>query len=134
MSFWSFLHKPHCCTLKTPRVINFFNVQDFWITRYIIIGKFLKMIYHALIESVIQYSITVWGGAYNNVVSPISRAILNIKKLFPSESDNVLNFRQLYLSRLLYGTHLNKKLLQSPQTYSLCKAHINVPRPKFEFF
>ncbi len=50
--------------------------------------KTLKIIYHALIESIINYGITAWGSAYNNILKSI---LINQRKIINKLGDNVYN-------------------------------------------
>lgn len=73
--------------------------------------KIIRMIYHALAQSLLQYGICTWGGAYNNVLDPLRRTqnillriILQKDRLFHSntlyELLDVLKLQDIYLYKL----------------------------------
>lgn len=84
----------------------------------------LKTLYHALIESHINYGIVAWGAATNNHIKnlqTIQKLILKIvyKKHWTYPTDNLFaetklfDIRQLYCQTLLIRQHNNKNELKS---------------------
>lgn len=82
-------------------------VYKFYILREILNGKLTELIYKALIESLLRYGITAWGGTYKTNLKPLQtvqnyvlKVILKKNKLYPTEhlyTEKLLNIRQLYI-------------------------------------
>ena len=74
--------------------------------------KNLKMIYHALVESLLQYGITGWGSLYKSHLDPLEKVqkifikiICSRGRLFPTDQlfrlSGLMDIRQLFSYRLL---------------------------------
>ncbi|KAL1447456.1 hypothetical protein WDU94_000018, partial [Cyamophila willieti] len=72
----------------------------------------LRMVYYAFVQSLLQYCICSWGGAYSNTLDPLRRSqniilrlILHKDRLFHSDqlysSMDVFNLHDLYLYKLI---------------------------------
>ena len=101
----------------------------------------LVLIYKALVESILQYAIVVWGGLYlsaleslNVVLNYILKVIFQKERLFPTDqlyNENILNIRMLYFYNicLFYykNKHLQKKLEHTYQTRQIANQNFVVP-------
>ena len=66
-------------------------------------SKTLKMLYHALFESIINYGIIAWGGAYRNVIQPLLTMQQRILKKLDLGQNSPLNIKQTFvINSLLY--------------------------------
>lgn len=120
-------------TIKKTRNIQFI----FYRLRPIITRQLIITVYKALAESIIQYGIIAWGGAYKATIDKITQAqklllkiILNKSKRFPTaeiyENAKVLDVRQLFVKNILiyFRTHfLDYQETQSKPTSSASSAH-----------
>lgn len=81
----------------------------------------LKTIYYALVQSLLVYGISGWGGINKSNLKPLEithKTILKIMYskpvLYPSDllfqESNILNIRQLYIKKLTISVHLQNKL------------------------
>lgn len=72
----------------------------------------LKLVYHSLIDSRLQYGIVIWGGTYNSTIKPIIisqkhilRVINKKPRIYHSHplfvQDNILHIRNLYIFKVL---------------------------------
>lgn len=79
----------------------------------------LKTVYHALVQSVLQYGLVIWGAAYDVhienlfiIQKNIIKTILNRSRLYPTnlifQDFNVFTVRQLYIGVLLKYIVKNK--------------------------
>lgn len=79
--------------------------------------KHLRMVYYALVQSLLQYGITVWGGAFDSHLEEIFimqkliiKTILKKPRLYPTSlifnEFNVLTVRQLYIKSVI--KYINK--------------------------
>lgn len=83
-----------------------------------IIGlKNLKTIYYALVQSLLQYGLVIWGGAFDSHINDvfttqklIIKTILNRPKIYPTDlifkEFNVMTIRQLYIKSVI--SYINK--------------------------
>jgi len=103
--------------VKKMRYLLYTFVQ----VRYIFSRKYLFVIYKALVETVLQYGIVVWGGMYNNLIEPLiilQKLILKIllfkDRQYPTEllyiDANVLDLRGLYILKCLKFAYKNPSL------------------------
>ena len=85
--------------------------------------RILKMVYHALVESVICYGILAWGGTNITYINPlykvqkyILRLLNNKNRRYPSTNlffeTGILNVRQLFIFRILIFTKKRPMLTQ----------------------
>lgn len=103
--------------------------------------KLLVSIYKALVESILQYAIIVWGGLYINALKPhnvvqnyILKVIFQKEKRFPTNqlyNENMLNIRMLYFYNLCLFIYKNKnlqtKLEHTYQTRQISNQNLVVP-------
>lgn len=97
-------------------------IWKFYELRYVMPVYILRMLYFALVESIIKYGIAVWGGAYPTNYQQlrisqkyIIKVILFRNKRYPSdlvfEEFNVLGIEGLYVLESLMFVYSNKNLL-----------------------
>lgn len=95
---------------------------------YIMDHKTLKMVYHALFESVINYGIIAWGGAYKNVTCPLISMQKRILKKFGASQNTPLNIKQRFvLNSLLHFYDACRNLYNR---YDGRSRHKNIKIPK----
>ena len=92
---------------KIRKLIHkFYNIRD------ILSRKTLLIVYKALIESIIRYGITAWGGTYENALMPvkiIQKTILKIishkSTIYPSvllyKEIDTLSIKHLYIMEII---------------------------------
>jgi hypothetical protein len=79
----------------------------------------IKTVYFAYVQSLIQYGILAWGGAFPSIISPLEitqksiiKAALNKPRMYPTEllfeEFKVFTIHQLYLRSLILYIHQNK--------------------------
>lgn len=84
--------------------------------RHVADYELIKQVYYALAQSLLEYCVTVWGGAPKTILKPleiVQRAILKVSTfrpiLFPTQllyhSCGVLTVRQLYILKLILRQH-----------------------------
>jgi hypothetical protein len=77
------------------------------------------MVYHATVQSIIQYGITGWGGAYDThiqklatIQNTILKIILNKPYRYPTElvyeESGILQIRKLYAKSIIKHMHTNR--------------------------
>ena len=122
--------------VKTRRL-----VYKFYELRKFMSKKMLVLIYKALVESILQYAIVVWGGLYLSALEPLNvvqnyilKVIFQKERLFPTDqlyNENILNIRMLYFYNicLFYykNKHLQKKLEHTYQTRQIANQNFVVP-------
>lgn len=103
--------------------------------------KLLNMVYKALVESLIRYGITSWGGSYNNSLKQlnvIQNFILKViyKKtwLYPTNllySEDIFNVRSLFILSSCSHIHKNDNLKKviTHQHETRGKVHKNLQIP-----
>lgn len=116
----------------------------------------LKIIYHALFQSIIEYGLIIWGGSYDSHIMPIFtlqkmviKTILGKPLLFPSIDVfidfQVLTLRQLYASKIV--KYFNKNVnefkkknnafhnlrLNSNDRYKILYPRLTILRRQFPF-
>lgn len=85
--------------------------------------RYLKIIYHSLVESHLSYGILGWGGILNVHISNLEliqkrflKLILDVKPIYPTEQlfteVGVLDLRQLFFLKINISQNLNKDKLQ----------------------
>ena len=95
-----------------------YALHKFYSLRYILSLSNLKMVYHATVQSIIQYGITGWGGAYDVHISKIitmQNTILKIMLKKPTryptrlvyEESGVLQTKKLYAKFVIKHIHIN---------------------------
>jgi Reverse transcriptase (RNA-dependent DNA polymerase) len=95
-----------------------YTLHKFYNLRYILSFSNLKMVYHATVQSLIQYGITGWGGAYDVHLSKLvtlQNTLLKIMLKKPSryptrlvyEESGVLQTRKLYAKFVIKHIHQN---------------------------
>jgi len=100
----------------------------FYRLRYVVKRNLLTMTYKALVESILQYGIILWGGTYDSLINPISiiqKLILKIMffkcRLYPTdilfEQAQVLDVRSLYVLRSVSFIQKNP-FLKSPVNHA----------------
>lgn len=82
-------------------------IHKFYLIRNMFNQKLLISIYQSLVESLIRYGITIWGGIYDNALEPIQiiqnyilKIIYHKDKLYSTKllfSETILNVRAMYL-------------------------------------
>lgn len=89
----------------------------------------LKIVYKALVESVIRYGIIVWGGLYESSLNPLNvtqnmiiKVMLKKNKRYPTSQlyleNNIFNIRLLYVQSSIIFIHIHKdKFQQMAQSY-----------------
>lgn len=98
----------------TLRVRKLFH--RFYILRDIMNKKIIELLYTALAESILQYGITIWGGAYDNHLkilqicqNKILKIMFHLNFRFPTNEiyqlNNILNIRNLYVVSCLKAIH-----------------------------
>lgn len=134
-------------------------IYKFYELRNILAFSSLKMVYFALIESVINYGIVVWGNAGTTIMSKLMiaqkwviKVILFKKKRYPTElvyrDSGLLSPSQLYIKAvirfMLKTTYYRENILHGVNTrnaaqnnlvlcnprHSLCQKHIYYIGPK----
>lgn len=94
-------------------------IHKFYILRDILNKKLLTIIYKNLVESILQYGISVWGGAYESTMKQLKTAQNSIikvmykkQRLYPTNllytETDLCNIRTLYI--LAICTHINKNV------------------------
>lgn len=102
-------------------------MHKFYILRDILSRKNLMILYNSLVESILNYCITTWGGTYNKHLynlqtaqNTILKIILRKNKLFSTETlyDEIklFNIRQLYTYRTLLWMHSNNDKFSAQRT------------------
>lgn len=112
----------------------------FYQLRDILNIKLLKLVYNALVESILRYCIIIWGGSYNNAIHnlEVSQHII-IKIIFKKENKystdllynetGLLNIRSLFIhSCLIYLTKIDCLLVAHEYTTrSIANITLQVP-------
>jgi len=112
----------HISMLKT-KIRKFIYV--FSKLRGILNNKEIKMVYCAHVQSVLQYGIIAYGGAYNVLLEPLTivqKAILKVgfgkPRRYSTEllyrETGILSVRQLYIKTILTFVHSNRELVITP--------------------
>ena len=121
------------------------TIYKFLILRSFLNIATLKMIYYAIIQSVIQYCIVLWGSAFISIIGPLEKAQKGIIKIILKKSRRyssnllfqefkVLTISQLYTKNLLIYTHKNRSvnnILTYPNVTTRASAKENVKVPSF---
>jgi hypothetical protein len=90
----------------------------------ILTPSLMKQVYYAYIQSILQYGIIAWGGAYKTILNPLSiaqkliiKSALRKPQRYPTdtlfEEFNVLNVSQLYIRTLVLYIFKHKSSLFS---------------------
>jgi hypothetical protein len=93
------------------RKMRYLSFKFFQVNK-ILNKQHLKMLYYALVQSILQYGITVWGGCYNNHLNElfvaqklILKIILSKPRLYSTnlifENLKVMTVRQLYIKNVI---------------------------------
>lgn len=134
-------------------------IHKFYELRNILTLRTLKTIYYALVESIINYGLAVWGNAGTTIISKLSVAqkwiikiIMYKNKRYPSDllykESEIMNVQQLYIKSVIrymiknpdYRIKLNhgvntrnvvqgKVELQNPK-HTACQNHVYCVGPK----
>lgn len=99
-------------------------IWKFYHLRTVIPLKALKIMYHALAESILKYGILIWGGAYPSNLEQLKisqkfliKTILQKNKRCSTDQIfaefNVLNITLLYAGAVLVFSHKHKNILNS---------------------
>lgn len=108
-------HTEYLTTRIRKLTYLFYQIREF------LNKKTITMIYRALVESILNYAITIWGGTYKNAVNHLStcqnsiiKVIFKKEKLFPTlklyNETELLNIKYLYIKACIIFTHFNKHL------------------------
>src|SRR5436190_17769219 len=104
----------------------------------------IKMVYYAHVQSVLQYGVIAYGGAYSTLLEPltiIQKTILKMgfgkprrysTELLYRES-GVLSVRQLYIKTILIFVRCNRELVITPinhNYYTRNAAHVGMQVPQ----
>lgn len=117
--------------MELIKKIKYFSFL-FYKLAYLLQPNALKSIYHGLFESIINYGITAWGGAYNNSLKPIislqNRLIIKINTT--NKLVTPLNIKQAFITNsITYYFSECKKLfaerLSNTRTRQLILPKIN---------
>lgn len=99
------------------------------------------MLYFSFVQSIIQYGITIWGGAYTSNILPLMRTqniiirVINKKhhqfssRLLYKEYD-VFNVRQLFAQKLIIFSHKYNYLWQNSTHSHNTRNHNTIHAPK----
>lgn len=116
----------------------------FYQLRELVNKKILVNIYKSLVESIINYSLVIWGGAYDNVLHSVrvtQKRILKIifekPNLYPTEllfkDSNLPDIDTLYIIssiNFVYRSgHLRQRINYVHDTRSTAKKQIKTPKP-----
>lgn len=124
-------------TIKIRKLIH-----KFYILREILNDKLAILIYKALVESLLRYGITAWGGAYKTTLKPLQviqnyilKIIFKKNKLYSTKglyNEKLFNIRQLYILSSCIYMHKREKseLLIGHQHNTRSKSNKNVTIPK----
>jgi len=110
------------------RKLNYFFLN----ARKVLNKQTLRIVYFTMIQSILQYGITAWGGlgivATNKLITAqksIIKIINNKPKTFPSENlfkdFKVLNVQQLFQRNSLYYIYKLNLIDTKPKTYHIRK-------------
>lgn len=118
-------------------------IYRFYILRNILNGNLLILIYRSLVESILRYGVTVWGGLYKhslkqlNVVQNFILKVIHKKtKRFPTQqlySENIFNIRSIYILSACIHTHKLNNLNyvnHSYMTRNNVNRHLKIPNMK----
>lgn len=106
----------------------------------------LLIIYYGLVESIMQYGITAWGGLHQTHVSPLIKAQKRmIKTMFKKDfrypsrdlfkKHKILNIRQIYCRQVLNYEIKNKYYLKKTHLYNTrTKTNVIIPRARKSIF
>lgn len=122
------------------------TIYKFYQLREFMTKNVLKMIYQALVESVLNYGVKIWGSACNTILTNLiitQKYILKIinkkPKRYPSEElfkeNKVLTIREIYIKNVIKYMITNKKYKNQPahniNTRSITHEHICLNRVDF---
>ena len=118
-----------------------FGIYAFYYLRNSFSKTFLKQLYFAWIQSIIQYGITSWGGDYLNNIKPLINTQSRLIRLLNCDSENlenqVLTIRELYVYNILLYLFKNRTFCSVKDTvkYNLrTKSIYNIPKANKEIF
>jgi len=124
-------------------------VHKFYKLRYICPRNIMKLLYHSLIESVIMYGISSWGGTYYSNVIGVYKAQKRIVKIIYFRAirsatlplfrdNNILPLRYLYVFRVLkiffyrsgfvHHRNLNVHDTRNPYTFKIKRCNLELFR------
>lgn len=126
--------------IKKVRYITY----KFYILRGILTKKSLLVVYNALVESILSYCITIWGGLFNNVLrnlqvvqNTILKVIFKKPRLHATSAlyaeSRLLDIRNIYTYNCLLWLYNNKDYARVENIYmtrTMANQHIIVPLVK----
>lgn len=129
------VHVSYIVTRLRHLAYKFYNLRD------VLSMKSLLLVYNSLVESVLRYCITIWGGMFGNVLNSVQVIQNTIIKIIYKKSklsdtqklyveSNLLNVRSLYATNCLFWMYTNKStfyMTKSNNTRSMQNLHVYVP-------
>lgn len=112
---------------ETVKKIKFFQFLVYKLSLFME-RRVLKMLYHSLFESIINYGIIAWGGAYKNSIKPLLTVQERILKKIRVEYNHILNIKQQYV--LCSLTKFFSTLLYKYNNYEGRSRHKIIQGPK----
>lgn len=107
--------------------------------------KLARMVYFAIVQSIIQYGIIAWGGTYTTTISPLTNLLSKIIKIclrkqkFYSTTRafaelKVMNIGQIFICTLLKFVYNNITIFPMHTTSHLTRRQANCPLavPKYK--
>lgn len=97
------------------------TLYKFYQLRYFMDTRALECVYVSLVESILNYAVPVWGGAYETHLHPLKiiqkqiiKVILNKPKLYPTElifqSTQLMDFDTVYILAAVNFVHKHQSL------------------------
>lgn len=123
-------HADHLSSKIRKLYYKFYQLRD------VLNRKFLRMLYSALVESILRYCIIVWGGLYNNSLKNLSvtqntllKIIFQMNRMYNTQllykQTEILNIRGLYIRSCLNYLPKINKLYQTITHRYQTKSNIN---------